>query len=80
MSSFESRLDALAAGLDPTAHAAELARLRACRTLADLTALAATGWLTAEGPGKRVRLVRHGSGTFLLVQYDDGWTKTLSQG
>lgn len=80
MAPFDRRLAELLAGLDPAAHAAEIARRRACRALADLDALAVTGWLTPEGARKRVRLVRHGSGTFLLVEYEDGWTKTLSRG
>ena len=74
------RIETLCGGLDPKAHASEIARLRGCRSLADLEALAREGWLTAATTGVRLRLVRHGSGTFLVVSYDDGWTKTLSQG
>ena len=33
--------------------------------------------LGARGDAK---LVRHGSGTFLVVSYEDGWSKTISQG
>lgn len=78
--SFADRLAALCAPLDPVKHAAELARLRACRGLPDLDAIARDGWLTAPGPKVRLKLVRHGSGTFLVVSYEDGWSKTLSQG
>lgn len=79
--SVEARIQTLLRGLDPAVHAGEIAKLRACRGLADLEAIArGGGWLTPEGRGPRVKLVRHGSGTFLLVSYDDGWTKTLSQG
>lgn len=74
------RLAKLIAGLDPSRHAAERARLGGCRTLADLERLAVDGWLTTATTGERLRLVRHGSGTFLVVAYDDGWTRTLSQG
>ncbi|MCA9490376.1 MAG: hypothetical protein KC621_10640 [Myxococcales bacterium] len=80
MKSFPERLAALIAPLDPVAHAAEIERLRAARGLPDLDALARDGWLTPEGRRIRLKLVRHGSGTFLVVQYDQGWSKTLSQG
>lgn len=77
---FAQRLETLCRGLDPAKHASELARLRGCRSLGDLEGLARDGWLTAAAGGERLRLVRHGSGTFLVVAYDDGWTRTLSQG
>jgi hypothetical protein len=75
------RIDQLVAGLSPDRHAAEIAQLRACKSLPDLDRLAerSQGWLTAEGIRQRLRLVRHGSGTFLVVEYTDGWTKTLSR-
>jgi hypothetical protein len=78
--SFAERVAALTAPLDPGKHAAELAKLRACRGLPDLDALARDGWLTPPGPRIRLKLVRHGSGTFLVVSYEDGWSKTVSQG
>ena len=74
-----SRIATLVAGLDPSHHANEIATLQSCRGLDQLEALAAEGWLSAEGTAKRLRLVRHGSGTFLIVEYDDGWTRTLSR-
>jgi hypothetical protein len=76
---FDQRLAALLAGLDPEKHARERAKLVACRSLADLEALARDGWLTPAG-NPRIKLVRHGSGTFLVVNYDDGWSSTLAQG
>jgi hypothetical protein len=79
MSTVQQRIDQLVAGLTPAQHSAEIARLRACRSLPELERLAQEGWLTAEGPRQRLRLVRHGSGTFLVVEYTDGWTKTLSR-
>ena len=60
MASFSDRLATLCGPLDPTRHAAELARLRACRGLPDLDALAREGWLTAPGPKVRLKLVRQG--------------------
>lgn len=75
----ERRINTLVAGLDPAKHAREIAKLRAARALPALEALAREGWLTPEGTPSRLRLVRHGSGTFLVVEYTDGWTKTLSQ-
>lgn len=77
---FDDRLAALLRGLDREKHAREISRLLACRSLADLDALARDGWLTPAGSNPRVKLVRHGSGTFLVVSYDDGWSRTLAQG
>lgn len=79
MSALAERVAVLTRGLDPTRHADEIGRLRGCRALADLEALARDGWLTRATTGERLRLVRHGSGTFLVVAYVDGWTRTLSQ-
>lgn len=79
MSGWAERVATLIRGLDPVRHAAEIGRLRSCRTLADLEALARDAWLTQTAAGERLRLVRHGSGTFLVVAYVDGWTRTLSQ-
>ncbi len=80
MKRFEDRVAELVCGLDPVRHTREIARLSACRTLADLEAIARDGWLTPVVTNPRIKLVRHGSGTFLVVSYDDGWSKTLSQG
>jgi hypothetical protein len=75
---FPERLAALVGPLDPTKHAVEIGVLRACRSLAELEAK--VGWLTPEGRPVRLKLVRHGSGTLLVVSYDQGWSSTLSQG
>lgn len=76
---FAQDLDVLVAPLDPAGHAAEIARLRACRTTADLDAVVAQGgWLTAGTRDPRLKLVKHGSGTFLVVRYEDGWSTRLS--
>lgn len=79
MAGIADRVAVLTKGLDPTKHADEIGRLRGCRVLGDLEALAKDGWLTRQATGERLRLVRHGSGTFLVVAYVDGWTRTLSQ-
>jgi hypothetical protein len=76
----EERLAKLLAPLDPVRHARERDRLQRARSLADLDALAREGWLTPQGENPRLKLVRHGSGTFLVVSYDDGWSSTVSQG
>lgn len=79
MPAFRSELDALTRQLDPAHHGAEIHALRRCRSLADLEGLAKTGWLTPLGTEPRLKLVRHGSGTFLVVEYVDGWSKRLAQ-
>jgi hypothetical protein len=80
MATLSERLDTLVRPMDPSRHSAEIARIRSCKALSDLEALARDGWLTAPTRGPRLKLVRHGSGTFLVVEYDDGWSKTISQG
>ncbi|MCB9676653.1 MAG: hypothetical protein H6737_16165 [Alphaproteobacteria bacterium] len=78
---FRSDLAKLVGGLDPTRHAEEIDKLTRCRRVEDLEMLAETngGWLSSRPRDPRVKLVRHGTGTFLVVQYDDGWSTTLSQ-
>lgn len=65
--------------LDPVKHAREIARLRSCRTLAHLDQLVTEGWLLPDGKDPRLKLIRHGSGTYMVVEYVDGWSKRLSQ-
>jgi hypothetical protein len=79
MSSFEFNLDILVESLDPNRHAHEIRTLQGCRRVDDLANLASHGWLTPGGKDPRIKLVRHGSGTYLLVEYVDGWSKTVSQ-
>jgi len=78
---FRSNLAKLVGGLDPAKHSVEIDLLTRCRRLEDLQWLADNndGWLSPAKRGPRVKLVKHGSGTFLVVSYDDGWSKTLSQ-
>lgn len=78
---FASDLSQLIAPLDPETQEDELRKLQSCRRLEDLEWLAANdgGWLSPRRRDPRLKLVRHGTGTFLVVQYDDGWSKTVSQ-
>lgn len=78
--SFAASLQTLVDALDPVHHAPEVARLEACRSLADLDAIVDDdGWLAPAVGTKRRKLVRHGSGTYLVVEYDDGWSTRLGQ-
>lgn len=66
--------------LDAVDHPDAVAALKRCRSPADLDRLAQSGgWLTPQGIQPRVRLVKHGSGTFLLLAYDEGWGTTLAK-
>ncbi len=79
MSTFQFNLDKLIESLDRTRHAQEIRTLQRCRSVDDLANLAGHGWLTPGGKDPRLKLVRHGSGTYLVVEYVDGWSKTVSQ-
>ena len=77
---FAFDLDTLIGPLDAKVHVAEIARLRSCRSTKDLDAIVQQGgWLTAGTRDPRLKLVKHGSGTFLVVSYKDGWSTRLSQ-
>jgi hypothetical protein len=79
MSSFHFNLDTLIEPLSATRHAGEIRMLQRCRSVDDLANLAREGWLTPGSKDPRLKLVRHGSGTYLIVEYVDGWSKTVSQ-
>ncbi len=80
MNGFSASLSELIAGMDPARHAAEIELLSSCRSTADLDALVARGGWLASGSGpKWLKLIKHGSGTFLVVEYDDGWSTRISQ-
>jgi hypothetical protein len=80
MSAFDSGITTLVAGMEPGRHAAEISRLRACRSVQDLDAIVGQGgWLSPASQKKRLKLVKHGSGTFLVVEYVDGWSTRVSQ-
>jgi len=79
MSSFQFNLDRLIEGIDATKHPQEVRTLQRCRSVDDLANLAGHGWLSSNPADPRLKLVRHGSGTYLVVQYVDGWSSTVSQ-
>ena len=76
-SQLQTLLDALSEPNQGDAHRA-LAR---CRSVRDLERLARTdlGWLQPASADPRLRLVKHNTGTFLILSYDDGWGTTLVQ-
>jgi hypothetical protein len=78
---FRRDLAQLCAKMDPQKHADELALLSSARRIEDLEWLAENngGWLTKGTRDPRLKLVRHGTGTFLVVSYNDGWSTTISQ-
>lgn len=78
---FRRDLAKLVAGMDADKHAHERALLESCRRLEDLEWLAENngGWLTKSKRDPRLKLVRHGTGTFLVVSYNDGWSTTVCQ-
>lgn len=80
-SMFSRDLKTLVAGLDADQFAEELKLLSSCRQVADLEWLADNngGWLTKGRRNPKIKLVKHGTGTFLVVKYDDGWSTTLSK-
>lgn len=76
---FRFHLRALTNALDPVKHATEIAALDRCRSVRDLEAMVkAGGWLTPGEKDPRLKLVRHASGTYLVVLYQDGWTTRLA--
>jgi hypothetical protein len=56
----------------------EVARLQRVRSLAELESMARDGWLSTGTRDPRLKLVRHGSGTFLVVKYEDGWSTRVA--
>lgn len=80
MARFDEDLAHLLGAFDAATHPDAAARLRRCRSVRDLDAVASTdgGWLESS-VNPRLRLVKHGSGTFLVLSYDDGWGTTLVQ-
>ena len=79
MSSFQFNLDQLIEPIDATRHPQEIRTLQGCRSVGDLANLASHGWLSANTADPRLKLVKHGSGTYLVVKYVDGWSSTVSQ-
>jgi len=71
-------VDALVEELDAELHGHAINVLLRCRTREQLDALAGA-WLS-QSPQPMLRLVCHGGGTYLVVHYDDGWTRRLAMG
>jgi len=80
MADFDQALQTLVQPLDAATHAAERDRLERCRGPGDLERLVASGgWLSPAGTDPRLKLIKHGAGTYLVVAYDpDGWSTRLS--
>ena len=78
MAQFDFHLTRLIETLDAQTWSREVATLQRCRTVDDLRRIVdGGGWLTAGSRDPRLKLVRHLSGTYLVVKYDDGWTTTM---
>lgn len=79
MATFRFNMGVLIDGLDPAKHAVEIQTLERCRSERDLERIVdAGGWLTPGSRDPRIKLVRHLSGTYLVVRYEDGWTTRLA--
>jgi hypothetical protein len=76
---FSRGIESLVAQMDPVVHSAEIRRLRGCRSIRDLDDIAAAqgGWLSPHPQDPKLRLVKHGLQTFLVVKYEDGWTSRV---
>lgn len=80
MQSFQDSMKTLIAALDPAVQGTAIEALKRCRRFEDVDALSQNGgWLNSQGTKPRLRLVKHGSGTFLILSYDEGWGTTLVQ-
>ena len=75
---FRSSLSTLVAGLDPEKHRVEIKMLKRCRNREQLEAIA-NDWLTPGSRDPRLKLIKHHSGTFLVLEFVDGWGTTMSQ-
>ncbi len=76
--SFQADLAALVGQIDSTHWPDEVQRLKGIRSLRDLEMLAQDGWISTGSRDPRLKLVRHGSGTFLVVKYVDGWSTRVA--
>ena len=76
--SFSADLAALVHQIDAERWPDEVQRLRGVRSLRELEALAQHGWISTGARDPRLKLVRHGSGTFLVVKYEDGWSTRVA--
>lgn len=79
MADFTFHLRALIEGLDASKHRVEIETLSGCRSVRDLERIVDRGgWLTPGSRDPRIKLIRHMSGTYLVVRYEDGWTTRLA--
>jgi len=76
--SFQADLAALVGQIDSARWPDEVQRLKGIRSLRDLEMLAKDGWISTGSRDPRLKLVRHGSGTFLVVKYEDGWSTRVA--
>lgn len=76
--SFQADLAALVGQIDSARWPDEVQRLKGIRSLRDLEMLAQDGWISTGSRDPRLKLVRHGSGTFLVVKYEDGWSTRVA--
>ena len=76
--SFHADLAALVDQIDAGTWPDEVQRLRRVRNLGELEQLARDGWISSGPRDPRLKLVRHGSGTFLVVKYQDGWSTRVA--
>ncbi len=78
-SNFDFALSKLLEPIDRAAYGPEAIELERCRNTDDLMRIASRGWLSPASKEPRLKLVKHGSGTFLVVAYDHtGWSTRIS--
>jgi len=75
---FASDLVELVGQIDDSEWPEEVALLKRVRSLDELERMASHGWLSKGSRDPRLKLVRHSSGTFLVVKYVDGWSTRLA--
>jgi len=75
---FAADLEALVGQIDAGKWPDEVQLLKRVRSLPELEQMAQHGWLSKGSRDPRLKLVRHSSGTFLVVQYVDGWSTRLA--
>jgi hypothetical protein len=75
---FAFDLTQLIAQIDASKWPAEVDLLKRVRSLAELEAMAQHGWISTGTKDPRLKLVRHGSGTFLVVRFEDGWSTRVA--
>ena len=80
MPSFDVSIANLIGQIDDDEWPLEVDRLRRVRSKKDLDLIVDTGgWISTKPRDPRLKLVRHNSGTYLVVKYVDGWSTRVSQ-